>query len=203
MRDWSQYNVNTIRTGSENGKRLAVLFAIDFKGALGRDIDKNFTTCGRCAKREINNFLKFNKMEKKAKKSFKVKLKYQGLALAPGSKTTMPAKNPSDEICAQFANEHPRGLDLFDSIPEDFEIGQSYGEYTPGENANGGESDEFKNADEIKKAYTRDELNDIAEKLGLDGGSYSNKSDVAEAIFNAMSSDTEDGDGDNTEEEEE
>ena len=194
MRDWSQYNVNTIRTGHEDGKRLVVLFAIDFKEALQRDIDKNFISCGRCAKRELNNFLKYSKTKtmkksEKTMKKFKVKAKYFGLALSSGSKVTLSSKGNTDELCAKFANEHPRGLQIFDSIPEDFKIGKSYGDYTP----ESSEEKTFENAEDLKKAFDRPTLDEMATNIGLNPEEFKNKLEVATAIFNVMSSDINEG----------
>lgn len=102
-----------------SGKRFLVEFAEDYKALMGT------TLCLSCNFNskfyEFINKLKTKKMSKKNKSTkleFQIKPKYKGVQLGFGSNVMLTDSGLSEELALRFCIEHPRGKELFETLPE-------------------------------------------------------------------------------------
>ena len=101
----------------------------------------------------------------KNESGYKLKAKYDGIPLEFGSQTFVRNSTITKEQGDFLLKNHARGEELFEVIPE------------PTADADGGDA-----LKELTK-LERKELNAQADALGLDGKSYANKGEVAQAIL--------------------
>lgn len=112
---WDKYQAVEVRTGTDqDGNRLIISFARDYKEVFGSDI------CPNCNgfDRKFNNFLNKTKLMTEKKKSrYVLKKMYQNIPLEFGSSLFLNNENMTDEYGAKLLKNHPRGKDLFDFLP--------------------------------------------------------------------------------------
>lgn len=119
--DWGKYQAAEVLSGmNENGGRLISLFARDYKKITGIDI------CHTCNSfiQKFNSFIqKYYTMAKDAENTcgFRLKPMYQNIPSSFGSAVFVNNKNITNELALALLNNHPRGKDLFDIIPETVE----------------------------------------------------------------------------------
>lgn len=173
MKDWRTLDKATILTGTdENGNRYLSQFLKEYEQTFQPDMIN--AGCQRCLDDYYNKFLKYlNTMgTKKANDSgYVLKPKYDGIPLEFGSQTFVRNSTITKEQGNQLLKNHARGADLFEAIPEDLEPA---------------ETDSLKELTKLE----RKELNAQADALGLDGASYANKGEVAQAILDKQAADS-------------
>jgi hypothetical protein len=169
---WNKYQASEVRTGMDsNGNRLVSSFAKDYNSIF------NFELCPNCKgfEEKFKKFLKKTKImaEKKASQ-YVLKKMYSNIPLEFGSSVFVNNENMTDAYGLKLLKNHPRGLDLFDSVPN-----------TQKETiASQGQNKEVQTASQLMKDNSKDELIKIAADLGvldLDG----NKRKLATYILEA------------------
>lgn len=118
--DWGKYQAAEVLSGmNENGSRLISLFARDYKKTTGNDI------CHTCNSfiTKFNSFIQKYYIMKKNENTcgFRLKPMYENIPSSFGSAVFVNNKNITDELALGLLNNHPRGKDLFDIIPENLE----------------------------------------------------------------------------------
>lgn len=122
--DWGKYQAAEVLSGmNENGGRLISLFARDYKKITGNDI------CHTCSSfiQKFNSFIqKYYTMAKDAENTcgFRLKPMYQNIPASFGSPIFVNNNNITEELALGLLKNHPRGKDLFDVIPEGFDVEQ-------------------------------------------------------------------------------
>lgn len=163
MKRWLKIDKATIFTGNdENGNRYLSQFLKDYQQTFNPDLIN--AGCQRCLEDYYHKFTKYlSTMSKDTKTEYKLKAKYEGIPLAFGSRTQVYNSNLTDEMAEELLKTHPRGKELFEVIPEKKETAKKT---------------------KVKKLtdHTRPELDEMAEKLGINPKDYSNKDEVASAI---------------------
>lgn len=161
MNDWRKIDKDTIFKGNdENGNRYLSQFLSDYKKTFNpTDINAG---CERCLIDYYNKLIKhLSIMGKEVKNNeYQLKLKYNGIPLAFGSPILVTNANINEKYARQLIKNHPRGVELFDKLPEDFQE-EGY---------------------ESLEDLGRKELDALAENLGLNPEDYKNKSLIIEAI---------------------
>ncbi|MAX50547.1 MAG: hypothetical protein CMH22_01030 [Methylophaga sp.] len=167
MTDWRNIDKATILTGTdENGNRYLSQFLKEYEQTFQPDMIN--AGCQRCLDDYYNKFIKYlNTMGTKVKNEsgYKLKAKYDGIPLEFGSQTFVRNSTITKQQGDFLLKNHARGEELFEVIPE------------PTADADGGDA-----LKELTK-LERKELNAQADALGLDGASYANKGEVAQAIL--------------------
>lgn len=118
--DWGKYQAAEVLSGmNENGSRLISLFARDYKKTTGNDI------CHTCNSfiTKFNSFIQKYYIMKKNENTcgFRLKPMYENIPSSFGSAVFVNNKNITNELALALLNNHPRGKDLFDIIPETVE----------------------------------------------------------------------------------
>lgn len=118
--DWGKYQAAEVLSGmNENGSRLISLFAKDYKKITGNDI------CHTCNSfiTKFNSFIQKYYIMKKNENTcgFRLKPMYENIPSSFGSAVFVNNKNITNELALALLNNHPRGKDLFDIIPETVE----------------------------------------------------------------------------------
>ena len=112
---WSKYQAAEVRTGTDqNGNRLLVSFARDYKEVFGVDICPN---CNGFNQKFINFLNKTKPMSEKKKSGYVLKKTYQNIPLEFGSSVFVNNENMTDEYGAKLLKSHPKGEGLFDILP--------------------------------------------------------------------------------------
>ena len=119
LEKWKKYQAIEVLTGNdENGNRLISIFAKEYKVIMHNDI------CPSCNDFEIKyqNFL--NKLEIMSKteiknSGFSLKPAYDNITLH-GSQIYFNNANLTDELAIQLIENHPKGEELFDLLPENW-----------------------------------------------------------------------------------
>ena len=116
MRKWLKYDKMTIlRDKSRDG--LFVNFIRDYQKEFG---EKVIVGCGKCLTKCYNKFYnKYTIMEVKKEHGYVLKLKYNAIK----SKTNgSPCRNAdlTEKQAIDLIENHPRGFDLFESIPQSY-----------------------------------------------------------------------------------
>lgn len=117
MKEWQDYSIEEIKTGTDKeGNRLVLSFCQDYKELFG----KGATCCHTCPSFE-SKFRKYiqkaNKMKDQEKCSFKLKAMYNGIQEKFGGHPVSNG-NITDEKAIALLNSHPRGKDLFEEMPD-------------------------------------------------------------------------------------
>ena len=119
---WSKYQAAEVRTGTDqDGNRLIVSFAGDYKAVFGADVCPN---CNGFDQKFIN-FLNATKvMSEKKKSGYVLKKMYQNIPLEFGSSIFVNNENITDEYGSELLKNHPKGKGLFDAVPkqQDFTV---------------------------------------------------------------------------------
>jgi hypothetical protein len=110
--DWRKYDANFVRTQTVDGQRLVLIFANDFKNKFNREI---CVTCESNFKADFEKYI--NNMETK-KSEYKLKAKYDGISLGFGKKGRLSNDNMNDNDARYLIKNHPRGEELFESLPK-------------------------------------------------------------------------------------
>ncbi|PHQ27702.1 hypothetical protein [Leeuwenhoekiella nanhaiensis] len=168
MTDWREIDKTTILTGTdENGNRYLSRFLKEYQQTFQPDMIN--AGCQRCLDDYYNNFIKYLNTMGTAKNDsgYILKAKYEGIPLEFGSQTFVRNSTITKKQGDFLLKNHKRGEELFEQIPE-----------------NAGEP-EVTGDDALKELLKleRKELNEKADALGLDGKSYANKGEVAQAIL--------------------
>lgn len=163
MTDWTQIDKVVIFEGNdENGNRYLNQFLKDYAEIFG---SKNINAgCSRCLNDYWERFTKhFSTMSKVKNSGYKLKPKFEGIALEFGSQIHVTNANLSDEYAEKLIKNHKIGEQLFEEFPSEDAVTKS---------------------DTLKtlKKLGREELDARASALGLDPKSYPNKTSIAEAI---------------------
>ena len=172
MRDWSTYNASSILNGTdENGNRLVLEFAIDYKALVGGDL---CISCRKSFPFQFNKFLNYFGM-KENKTGYVLHTKYNGLVLAPVMNDAISNARMTEEKALRFITGHPKGRALFKKLPKD--INDRIDTYK-----NGSDKEEKFNVHiangEALKAYAKENNIDLAEATKV--------KDIREAIKAAM-----------------
>lgn len=118
LEKWKKYQAKEIQSGKdENGTRLISLFAKDYKQVMNSDF------CPACNDFEIKyqNFIKKLETMTTVKNSgFSLKPIYDNITLH-GSQVYYNNTNLSDESAIELLENHPKGEDLFATLPEKWE----------------------------------------------------------------------------------
>ena len=171
--EWENISLNEIKTGSDgNGNRLISLFAREYVKLMNTDPCFN---CPGLQDRYIKFLNKRKAMENVKNSGFKLKPMYEGVSLGFGSNQTLSAANLSDENALKFAKEHPKGVGLFEKVPEGFDV-----ENFKPSNKDGEELPErVKELLELKKE-------DLEEEAAiLEVSKSGNKTEIAKRIYEA------------------
>ena len=116
MKDWTKYKAEDVKNGlDENGNRLFSLFVQDHIKVFGIDV------CPNCNDFPIKfqNFInKIKEMENKKPCEFQLKKMYEGIPTSFGSSKYVTNQNISDELAIELLQNHPRGNELFESLPK-------------------------------------------------------------------------------------
>jgi hypothetical protein len=118
LEKWKTYQASEVQSGiDQNGNRLISLFVKDYKDVMGTEF------CPSCKDFEIkfNNFItKLENMKTVKNSGFKLKAMFDNITLF-GSTKYFNNATLSDEEAIVLLENHPKGLDLFDEVPEDWE----------------------------------------------------------------------------------
>lgn len=112
--DFAAMDINTITTGvTGDGVRYLELFLKEYTKLFGATVNPG---CGRCM---ADYLMKYKQKMKKSENTSGWKLleKYNGIPLEFGSQIFVTHDNVH-EYGAQLLKNHPKGKDLFESIPE-------------------------------------------------------------------------------------
>ena len=179
MRNWLKIDKVTIFTGKdENGNRYLSQFLRDYKKALNPDMIN--AGCDRCLEDYYHKFTKYlSTMSKNKPKNsgYILRKKYENIPLEFGSRTQVNNSNLTDEMAEKLIKNHPKGKELFDNIPEKKKAPAK--NLNPVKDENNGDQDKYQT--DLTK-LTRPELDEMAEKLGINPADFSNKGEVAAAI---------------------
>ncbi len=121
MNNWGKYKAEEVLTETDkNGNRLISAFAKDYKTVFNQDI------CPACKdfKEKFQKYLKkIQDMSNSNKKNsgFVLKKMYENIPLKFGSAIYVNNQNLTDDYAKELINNHPRGKDLFDIIPDNVE----------------------------------------------------------------------------------
>ena len=174
--------MDTVFTGSdEDGVRFLPEFLTDYESTFKTQPEAG---CRKCLVRYYQQLTsKINKMNTKTTSNFRLKAMYNGIQAGHGSNQIISNASLTDEIAIDLLDNHPHGEKLFDVIPDNVdEIREAAG--------SSADPAETSREDQIG-AMKRDELNKIAEGLGLNPSEYRKKADVAAAILTAEAGATE------------
>lgn len=172
--NWLVVDKVSIFTGKdENGNRYLNQFLKEYQETFNPDMIN--AGCQRCLE---DYYLKFTKYlqsmsQPKTLSAYKLKEKYNGIPLEFGSQIQVSNSNMTDAYAEQLLKSHPKGADLFETLPEVSEES----------------SNKASNEAADLLSLTRKQLNAKAADLGLDPKSYSNKQEVANAITELQNSD--------------
>lgn len=114
MASWDEYTVQQVLTDSDKyGKRLAVQFLKDYFDLFGVRI------CHTCSNfpTKFQKYIKAMKNNNTEKTGYVLKKMYENIPLKFGSPIHVNNKNMTKEYAETLIELHPRGQDLFDSIP--------------------------------------------------------------------------------------
>lgn len=116
--NWTEYinKPDVVLNGkTEDGTRLVLLFAEDYKKKMGHDLD---ISCPKCFRRDFNKFINTKSIMMSKKSGFEVKKKYEGLT-HPCSKNVLSTKaiELNNSVAIEFYVEHPLGKKLFQKVP--------------------------------------------------------------------------------------
>lgn len=167
MNDWGKYKADEVLTGTDaNGNRLISAFAKDYKRVFNQDI------CPTCKdfKDKFQKFLKkIQDMSNSDKKNtgFVLKKMYENIPLKFGSAIYVNNQNLTDDYAKELINNHPRGKELFDIIPE---------------NVNTGKDEDLPEAViQLIEENNKKELIELAEGLGIEDAK-GNETELAKLI---------------------
>lgn len=116
MRNWQEISPSKVQNGIEDGKRLILEFARDYKEVIGSEL------CVGCSNSFEASFKKFlnKKYMKENTTGFKLHEKYNGLKLGGfGSKETISNYSMTKEKALLFLTKHKKGKALFSLLPKD------------------------------------------------------------------------------------
>ncbi|WP_462250431.1 hypothetical protein [Ekhidna sp.] len=120
MMEWQSYKIEEIKTGSdESGNRLALQFCQDYKDLFGPDAH----CCHTCPSFEnkINKYIqKISTMKEVKNSGFELKPMYNGIQPKFGA-APVSNGNLTDEKAIELINEHPKGKDLFEKLPDNID----------------------------------------------------------------------------------
>lgn len=161
MKYWLKIDKVTIFNGKdENGNRYLSQFLRDYKETFNPDIIN--AGCDRCLEDYYQKFIKYLSTmsnEKPKNSGYVLREKYENMPLEFGSPILVNNSNLTDEMAEKML-KNPKGKELFVKIPE--------------KKSSGSQS-------ELTK-LNRSELDEMAEKLGINPEDYSNKKEIAAAI---------------------
>lgn len=120
LEKWKIYQVKEVQSGiDDNGNRLISIFAKDYKTVMGTEF------CPSCKDFEIKfkNFInKLENMKNSTTKNsgFILKAMFDNITLF-GKPKYFNNANLTDEDAIELLESHPKGKELFQAIPEDWE----------------------------------------------------------------------------------
>ena len=161
--NWLEVDQVSVLTGKDsNGNRYLSQFLKEYKEVFNRE-----TINAGCQKCLVNYYLKFIKYlhtmpTPKQPTEYRLKAKYNGIPLSFGSPVQVDNNNMTDAYGNQLLENHPKGADLFDAVP-----------------------DTSKNQEDLS-TLSRKQLNKRAVEIGLNPDDYKNKSEVVNAISEAL-----------------
>lgn len=118
MRDWGEYSKDNILKGTdENGDRLVLEFAKDYKKLTGGDF---CISCTRSIGFQLNKFLMYYGM-KTNETEYILHNKYNGLTLPGWRNRALSNYKMTEEKALHFITHHPKGKVLFKKLPEDID----------------------------------------------------------------------------------
>ena len=158
--DWLSVDKDTVFNGSDaHGNRYLNQFLADYERIF--DLKDLNAGCKNCLNNYYSNLIKHLNMGNTTEsKAYQLKEKYNGIPLKFGSPVLVNNGNITKEYAEELIKNHPRGIDLFDVLPD----------REP--------QDDFKG---LKRA----DLDEIAIGLGLNPEVYSNATLIKEAITEA------------------
>lgn len=113
--EWQNYDAEQVRTQNENGVRLALSFAKDYKEYFNQEL--SCINCKSGFKESFQNYIKAMGLEPK-KSEYQLKPKYDGISLGFGKKGRVFNKSITKKDAEYLLKNHPSGENLFDSLPE-------------------------------------------------------------------------------------
>ncbi len=176
MRDWLKFDKNEIFNGKdEKGNRYLSQFLSDYQQTFNpEDINAG---CQKCLngyyQKMINHLTMSNKKKEDSNNSgYLLKKKYENIPLSFGSRHLVNNQNITDEMAKALIDNHAKGEDLFQVIPE---------------SAN-------EEVDPVKelKSLSRKDLNEKAGDLGIENPEdFQNKAELSQAIIDLNEKDGE------------
>jgi hypothetical protein len=118
LEKWKKYQAKEIQSGKdENGNRLISLFAKDYKQVMRSEI---CPACNDFTVKYQNFIKKLETMTKVKNSGFSLKPIYDNITLH-GSQKYFNNANLTDESALELLENHPKGEDLFATLPENLE----------------------------------------------------------------------------------
>lgn len=115
-KDWSKYEAEQVRSNSENGERLALIFNQDYQKKFNREI-----TCLHCKSQfaeEFHKYIKTMATKKEDAPKYVLKAKYNGLPLGFGKRGRAINGKLTDAQAKHLLKNHKRGEELFAVLPK-------------------------------------------------------------------------------------
>jgi hypothetical protein len=149
--NWLDKTAEQIKTGTdEKGTRLVLAFQSDYKKIFGQGAECCHTCPSFTAK--VQKYKQtITKMKEVDNSGFKLKAKYEGIQVPFGSKPVSNV-NLTDAKAKEIIKNHPKGVELFDKLPEGFEV----------------ESENEPTFEELVNNMKKDDLVAKAEELNID-----------------------------------
>jgi hypothetical protein len=115
MRDWRELSPSRIQSGVEDGKRIILEFAQDYRAVFNKEL---CIGCTGSFENQLQKFLKKQYM-KENKTGFKLHERYNGLKLG-GFRGIETITNyaMTEEKALLFLTKHPKGKGLFSLLPK-------------------------------------------------------------------------------------
>lgn len=116
--DYGQYTAKEILEGDINGKRLITFYVRDYRAVMGSDPCIN---CGKFTPQLEKFKQKISEMKELKNSGFKLKPMFEGIQTGFGSREFVSNANLDDEKAMKLIENHPKGRELFEELPEGFD----------------------------------------------------------------------------------
>jgi len=166
MKDWSKINKHSI----VQDRVLLKEFSNDYQELFNTKLNIG---CGKCIDEAYKRIISLKNNNMKKTCNYRLKLKYEG-TFFKGS--LIRNGDLTDEIAGKLLKEHPHGEQLFDITPNASELNVVL-------------ADETETLDSLMK-MSRTDLDAKAEFHSLDSSEYKNKTEISQAILEAINDDT-------------